>query len=37
MADKHQTASLSRLSETLIPGWDGDEVSDAVLLDRFVE
>jgi RNA polymerase sigma-70 factor (ECF subfamily) len=30
-------ASLSRSSEQLIPPWSGEEVSDALLLERFVE
>jgi RNA polymerase sigma factor (sigma-70 family) len=37
MAQNDQTASLSRSSEPLMPQWYGDEVSDVVLLDRFVE
>jgi RNA polymerase sigma factor (sigma-70 family) len=37
MANNDQTASLSRSLEPLVPAWYGDEVSDVVLLDRFVE
>ena len=37
MVNNDQTASLSRSLEPLVPAWYGDEVSDVVLLDRFVE
>jgi DNA-directed RNA polymerase specialized sigma24 family protein len=37
MAQNDQTASLSRSSEPLMPQWYAAEVSDVVLLDRFVE
>ena len=37
MANNNPMASPSRSSESLIPAWYGDEVSDALLLDRFIE
>ena len=37
MANNDQMASPSRSSGPLIPAWHGDEVSDALLLGRFVE
>jgi RNA polymerase sigma factor (sigma-70 family) len=37
MPNNDQTASLFRSSGPLSPAWYGEEVSDALLLDRFVE
>ena len=37
MRNDDQMASLFRSPEPLIPAWYGEEVSDALLLDRFVE
>jgi RNA polymerase sigma factor (sigma-70 family) len=37
MANDYQMPSLFRPSEPRIPAWYGDEVSDSLLLERFVE